>query len=287
MTSEQFDEAQAIEILNAALASAPAGRRARIIEKFILAALGSIPWVGGFLSAAAALRSDEATARTNNIQTKWLEEHSEKIKALYAALNDVIARFDAFGERVNERLESEDYLNLVRKAFRTWDRSDTDEKRQAVRNLISNAAGTRICSDDVVRLFIDWLTAYHEAHLAVVRFVYQNAGATRYDIWEGTYGTVPREDSAEADLYRLLIRDLSTGGVLRQARDTDAHGRFLKRPRNRSRSAASPTMESAFEDSKPYVLTELGSQFVHYAMTEATLRISDGGDDLGDRESAG
>lgn len=33
-------------------------------------------------------------------------------------------------------------------------------------------------------------------------------------------------------------------------------------------------MKSAFEDTKQYVLTELGSQLVHYAMTEVTLRIA-------------
>jgi uncharacterized membrane-anchored protein YjiN (DUF445 family) len=147
-SSDSIDE-QALELLKAALAEVPAGRRARLVEKFVLAALGSIPWVGGFLSAAASLRSEEANARTNNIQTKWLEEHADKIKTLYATLTEVIARFDAIGEQINERPESEDYLNLVRKAFRTWDRADTNEKRNAVRNLISNAAGTRVCSDDV------------------------------------------------------------------------------------------------------------------------------------------
>lgn len=35
-------------------------------------------------------------------------------------------------------------------------------------------------------------------------------------------------------------------------------------------------MESAFEDSKPYVLTELGKQFVHYTLTEATTRLESG-----------
>ena len=43
--------------------------------------------------------------------------------------------------------------------------------------------------------------------------------------------------------------------------------------------AASNTMESAFEDSKPYVLTELGSQFVHYTMTELVARLSAGASD--------
>jgi hypothetical protein len=46
-------------------------------------------------------------------------------------------------------------------------------------------------------------------------------------------------------------------------------------------------MESAFEDTKSYVLTELGSQFVHYAMTEVTMRISDGTEHAGDGASSG
>jgi hypothetical protein len=32
-------------------------------------------------------------------------------------------------------------------------------------------------------------------------------------------------------------------------------------------------MESAFEDTKQYVLTELGKQFVHYTMTELVARL--------------
>jgi hypothetical protein len=32
-------------------------------------------------------------------------------------------------------------------------------------------------------------------------------------------------------------------------------------------------MESAFEDTKQYVLTELGKQFVHYTMNELVTRL--------------
>jgi len=35
-------------------------------------------------------------------------------------------------------------------------------------------------------------------------------------------------------------------------------------------------MESAFEDTKPYVLTELGKQFVHYTMNEVVARLEEG-----------
>lgn len=271
--NKDISDEKAVELLRAALAEAPSGRRARIIEKFVLAALGSIPWVGGFVSAAAALRSEEEASQANTIQTKWLEEHEQKLVSLYATLNEIISRFESIGPQIDERIESPEYLVLVRKAFRSWDHADTEEKRSAVRNLICNSAGTRVCSDDVVRLFIDWLNLYHEAHLAVVRFIYTNPGPTRYDIWTSIWGAIPREDSAEADLYRYLIRDLSTGGVIRQARETDALGRFKRRSTGGRRPSSSGTMESSFEDTKQYVLTELGSQFVHYAMTEVTKRL--------------
>jgi len=35
-------------------------------------------------------------------------------------------------------------------------------------------------------------------------------------------------------------------------------------------------MKSAFEDTEQYVLTELGSQFVHYTMTELVKRLDTG-----------
>ncbi len=36
----------------------------------------------------------------------------------------------------------------------------------------------------------------------------------------------------------------------------------------------SATMKSAFDDSEQYVLTDLGRQFVHYAMNELAPRIT-------------
>jgi hypothetical protein len=168
-------------------------------------------------------------------------------------------------------------LTLVRKTFREWDTADTEEKRRLLVQLITNAAGTRIVSDDIVRLFLDWIDAYHEAHFAVIREIHKNQGPTRYDIWVAVYGEpVPRDDSAEADLFRMLIRDLSMGGVIRRPRESDYSGRFMKKTRSPRRVAASTTMESAFEDTKQYVLTELGSQFVHYTMTELVARLNPG-----------
>lgn len=199
----EFEE-RAIQFIRTELAKGAPSDRRKIIEKFILAALGSIPWVGGFMSAAASYKTEQRSVQTDNLQTQWLEEHARKIGALMAALQDVVERFESLGSQIDERIQSDDYLTLVRRAFRTWDRADTQEKRRYVGNLVANAAGTRLCSDDVVRLFIDWLDQYHEAHFAVIREIYKNPSTTRFKIWEAIHGERPREDSAEADLFKLL-----------------------------------------------------------------------------------
>jgi hypothetical protein len=268
-----------VESIKAEIEIASPPRRQRIYEAIALAALGSIPWIGGVISAsasaAATYTSGESVEHRLDLLREWLQEHYEKLQQLRATLEQMVLRLEGFGQEVEERITSQDYLTLVRKTFREWDQADTEQKRQLLVQLITNAAGTRICSDDILRLFLQWIDTYHEAHFAVIREIYKNQGPTRYDIWVAVYGEpVPRDDSAEADLYKMLIRDLSTGSVIRQPRESDLMGRFRKK--TNPRRSSSGTLESAFEDTKPYVLTELGKQFVHYTMTELVSRIGPG-----------
>lgn len=247
-------------------------KRQRIFSKLMSAALGSIPWVGGFLSAMADFKSEDGQVRNNKLYEQWLEEHTSKMKDLKDTIVEVIKRLDEFPEEINERLESEEYLQIVRKSFRNWDSADTFEKRDLIRKLLTNAGAHKLVPDDLIRLFLDWINLYHEAHFAVIKEIYQNPGATRYEIWQSLNGTQVREDSLEADLFKLLIRDLSTGSVIRQHRQTDYYGNFIKKPARKSTSP-SRTLKSAFDDQESYELTELGQQFVHYTMNEVVPRL--------------
>jgi len=247
--------------------------KGRIIEKVILAALGSIPWFGSLLSAAATFKTEEGMMKVSGLQIKWLEEHEKKFQKLMGTLAEIDKRFILLGDGIEERTNSEEYLSLVRKSFKVWDDSETDEKKKYVSNILSNAAGAKLCSDDVVRLFIDWLKMYHELHFAVIRAIFRTPGMTRFEIWiELKDENLPREDSPEADLFKYVIRELSIGGVIRQIRDITSDGRFIKH-RVIRKSVRSSTMESAFEDTKQYILTELGKQFVHYTMNDVVERI--------------
>jgi hypothetical protein len=104
-----------------------------------------------------------------------------------------------------------------------------------------------------------------------MREIFKNPGITRRQIWANIHGEFPRDDSSEADLFRLLIGDLSVGRIIRQHRDTNYSGQFLAKPR--SRAPSSGTMKSAFDDEEPYELTELGKQFVHYVFSDIIKRI--------------
>lgn len=265
---------QAVSTIKAEIKGASPTHQRRIYEAITIAALSSIPWIGGVLATAANYRVREADVARDELIDRWLDEHQRKLILLRGTLEEMVLRLEGLGDEIETRISSEEYLTLVRKAFRQWDAADTDEKRRLLVQLITNAAGTRVAEDDIVRLFLDWIDTYHEVHLAVIREIHKNEGPTRYDIWVAIYGEpVPRDDSAQADLFRMVIRDLSTGDVIRQPRDSDDLGRQLKRRRFPRRAAAAGTLTSAFDDEKPYVLTDLGSQFVHYTMTELVKRI--------------
>jgi hypothetical protein len=188
---------------------------------------------------------------------------------------EVALRLNLDDEKVDARVRSPEYLSLVRKCFRDWSAAESEEKRTLIRNLLVNAAACDICSDDVIKMFIGWIDNYTEPHFKVISTVYRVPNPTRFDIWEAMNGKQFREDSAEADLFKLLIHDLSVGRVMRQFREKDYSGKFLKvNPQwNKNRSPASRTMASAFDDDKEYELTELGRQFVHYTMTDIVRKV--------------
>lgn len=243
--------------------------------RFVLAALSSLPWVS-VLSAVASFKAEGNQDKVNQIIGLWLQEHREKMIELGATIDEILTRLDGFDQEIQDRIESPEYLALVRKAFRSWDESDTKEKREMIKKLLINAGGTKLCPDDLVRLFIDWIDKYHEAHFSVIGEIYRNPGITRGQIWDNTHDSRPREDSPDADLFRYLISDLNLGRVIRIEREVNYSGEFVRKStRGQHKGTPSSTLESAFEDTKPYELSGLGSQFVHYVMTDLVPRIGE------------
>ena len=255
------------------------------------AASGLVPFAGGFISAAAGVWSEDEQENALNVLRSWVKMLEDELREKQRTMLDIMARLDMHDEEISTRVRSSEYQSLLKKAFRSWSGTESRKKQEYIRNILTNAAATRIVSDDVVFLFIEWLQDYSEFHFAVIGELYKREGITRRQIWANLGRDRVREDSADADLYKLLIRDLSTGGIIRQHRETDYHGNFINRTPQRSGlrpkpvAGAAKVAKSAFDDEERYELTALGKQFVHYAMTELTLKLRYEADiDLNDRE---
>lgn len=254
------------------------------VAQMALATLAGVPYVGGVLGVAAGAWSKAHQKRLNEIFAQWLRLQQDEIKEMQQTLFEVLIRLDPNDPQIAERLGSPEYHSLVKKCFRDWSAAESEEKRRLLRNLLANAASTRLTSDDVVRLFIEWIATYSELHFKVIACVHRNPGITRFALWEELHGENVREDSAEADLFKLVVQDLTLGHIIRQARDTDSTGRFL---RKHTRTPRGPYMQSAFDDKKPYVLTDLGRQFVHYTMNEIVPKLEAPRQEGGEQDAAG
>jgi hypothetical protein len=226
-------------------------------------------------AAAAGHWNDAEQSSVMAVLRAWMKMIEDELREKQRTMIDIFARLNVHEDEIAQRVKSSEYQSLLKKAFRNWSGTESTKKQEYIRNILCNAAATRIVSDDVVSLFIDWLQSYSEFHFAVIGELYHNPGSTRGEIWENLGRGEVKENSADADLFKLLIRDLSTGGIIRQHRETDHLGNFIakKRPRPTGRGT-SPTMKSAFDDTEAYELTALGQQFVHYAMTELTVKIT-------------
>jgi hypothetical protein len=242
--------------------------------RFVLALLGGAPYVGGAFGGAAGAWSEAEQDHFNRVAASWLKLQEDEIREIGITIAEILSRIDLNDEETQKRIESPEYLSLIKKCFRDWSAAESEEKRVYIRNLLTTAATSRICTDDVVRMFIQWIDTYSELHFKVVRSIYGHRGSTRMDMWIGIYGERVREDSAEADMFKLLIRDLSTGSVIRQHREKDYHGNWIKKTRPPRRGIQSQMLKSAFDDEEEYELTELGTQFVRYTVEGAMPKIA-------------
>lgn len=252
------------------------GGTPKVIRGALQVVGGIVPFAGGLFSAAAGAWSENEQDKVNKFFRQWIKMLEDEIREKEQTIMEIMIRLDIHDEEINKRLESKEYQSLIKKTFREWSGAESEDKRIYIRNILANAAATNIASDEVVRLFIDWLKTYSELHFKVIAKIYQrgSGGASRGDVWGDLGKDIVPENSAEADLFKLLFRDLSTGGVIRQHRDVDYYGNFVaKTPQKRTKGMSGGPLTSAFDNEDSYELTELGKQFVHYAMNDLPLKI--------------
>lgn len=250
------------------------GKVAKYTRGALQAIGGAVPFAGGVFSAIAGAWSEGEQEKVNRFFEQWIHMLQDELREKEQTIIEIMARLDLQDESIAERVESKEYQSLIKKTFREWAGAESEDKRVYIRNILSNAAASNVSSDDVIRLYIDWINQYSELHFHVIGAIYNSDGITRGGIWRKIGKGPVREDSADADLYKLLFRDLSTGGIIRQHREVDAYGNFIPKPTQRRPKGSGPKPPvSAFDENEGYDLTDLGQQFVHYAMSELPPKI--------------
>ncbi len=84
--------------------------------------------IGGVAGAAGGAWSGAEQKKYNKIFASWLKLQEEEIKEIGITLSEVMIRLDVNDSKVEERVQSPEYLSLVKKCFRDWSAAESEEK---------------------------------------------------------------------------------------------------------------------------------------------------------------
>jgi len=121
---------------------------------------GAIPFAGGILSAISGFWSETEQERVNSFLRHWLNMLEAELSEKQQTVLEIMQRLEMHDEQIADRVSSREYQSLLRKGFRDWAGAESEEKRVLIRNVLSNAAAASLVSDDVIRLFMEWIKIY-------------------------------------------------------------------------------------------------------------------------------
>lgn len=145
-----------------------------LIARFALACLGGVPVVGGVFGGVAGGWSEKEQNHYNRVFASWLRLQEDELKEIAQTIAEILSRLNLNNENIQKRIESPEYLSLLKKCFRDWSAAESEQKRVFIRNLLINAAAHKLCSDDVVRMFIKWIDIYSDFTLCCNSLRIQN-----------------------------------------------------------------------------------------------------------------
>ena len=139
--------------------------------------------LGSLLPAVSGAWSQNEQMKMNRFFAQWMKMIEDEIREKEATVIEIMARLNMQDEIVARRVESKEYQSLVKKTFREWSGAESESKRVLIRNILSNAACSSVSSDDVVRMFIDWINDYSELRVQVIGAIYNAESMTRGGVW--------------------------------------------------------------------------------------------------------
>src|SRR4051812_19398228 len=94
------------------------GKPGQYIRAGMQAAGGAIPFAGGLLSAIASLWGEKEQARAYEFLKYCIQMIEDELREKQQTMLEIIARVDVHDEEISERIKSDEYQSLLKKAFR-------------------------------------------------------------------------------------------------------------------------------------------------------------------------
>ena len=207
----------------------------------VKAGLSAIPFVGG---PAAELFSAIITPPLSKRRDEWIESIVERLQKL----EEKIDGFD-----IKKLSGNEMFITTVMHASQAAIRNHQQEKLEALRNAVLNAALPNAPEEDLQLMFLDFVDRLTSWHIRILKFCddprgWGEAHGITYPNWQmGGVSTVLEhafpELTGRRDFYDLIVKDLFATGLL----NTESlHGTMTEQGMFASRTTA------------------IGKQFLHF-----------------------
>ena len=122
------------------------GKASMITRAGIVAIAGAIPFAGGLLSAIAGVWGEKEQKQANDFLKGWLKMLEDELHEKQRIITEIVSRVDLHDEEISRRICSDEYQSLLRKTFRNWAGAESRKKQEYIRNVLSNAASSKIVS---------------------------------------------------------------------------------------------------------------------------------------------
>ena len=180
------------------------------VYTLVKAVIAGVPVIGGTATELVSIIAPPLEKRRN----QWLDDIAERLKSLE----------EVDGFRVEDLSQNETFITVVMHATQAAIRNHQQEKLEALRNAVLNAAMPEAPEDDRQLMFLNFIDELTPWHLRVLHFfddpkIWGSRHNISYPNWHGgspanLLESTFEELSERRDFYDQVVRDLHYRGLM-------------------------------------------------------------------------
>ena len=182
-----------------------------IVHTLVKAGIASVPGIGGAVAELFSMIAPPLERRRN----QWLDDIAERLKSLEEIVD---------GFRVKDLSQNETFITTMMHATQAAIRNHQQEKLEALRNAVLNAAIPGAPEDDRQLIFLNFINELTPWHLRVLHFfddprTWGSQHNISYPNWQGGSPAILLASTFEElrgrrDFYDQVVRDLYYRGLM-------------------------------------------------------------------------